>query len=232
MLNIVQQRSCKAQLWPSRLPSCPSHTTSSLSPHLPRSHLPFVFLCKQCFMGCVLRLDSVEKAVLFLVVLLRAEHALIIKSFNRTAQKLISFRTVPYIFSVLYTDVLLIVLFTYGLKHTLLSTWSSNGRFRNTALWSFETFANHLFWINDSEYGANCQSHIISVIEASLCNSCFRILWNFGGISGVRRVFCCIYTVLTSRHHQHVAFQMLWRQWIIWKAIVSIDFKFWKAFFL
>lgn len=61
-LNIVQQRSCKAQLWPSRLPSCPSHTPSSLSPRPPRSHLPFVFQCKQCFMGCVLRLDSVEKA--------------------------------------------------------------------------------------------------------------------------------------------------------------------------
>lgn len=106
-LNIVQQRSCKTQLWPSRLPSCPSHTTSSLSPHLPRSHLPFVFQCKQCFMGCVLRLDSVEKAVLFLVVLRRAEHALIIKGFNRTAQSS-SHSTMYRIFSVSwYTGVLL-----------------------------------------------------------------------------------------------------------------------------
>lgn len=81
------------------------HTVLPLSPS--HSHLPFVFQCKQCFMGCVLRLDSVEKAVLFLVVLLRAEHALIIKRFNRTAQSSFHFALYCTFSLSWYTGVLL-----------------------------------------------------------------------------------------------------------------------------
>lgn len=44
--------------------------------------------------------------------------------------------------------------------------------------------------------------------------------------------FCCIYTALTSRCHQRVAFQTLGNSESFCKAICSIDPKLWKASFL
>ncbi len=57
--------------------------------------------------------------------------------------------------------------------------YSSDGCFRITASWSLETFVNHLFRNSGSEHVSNCQSHVISVKEASLCHYCFEILQNF-----------------------------------------------------